>query len=90
MNPTPLHLQGVASQANPFGYFKPDESVLPIIQEVRDAYTVLHKHLLSLPASRERAIAITELETSSMWAIKGLVLNHPLSTQPEESGVTGS
>ena len=81
---------GVASQVNPFGYFKPDESMLPIIQEVRDAYTVLHKHLLTLPASRQNSIAITELETSAMWAIKGLVLNNPLSTQPNESGVTGA
>jgi len=78
-----------ATQQNPFGYFKPNETMLPKIQEVRDAYTVLYKHLLTLPQSRQNSIAITELETSSMWAIKGLVLNDPLSTQPEESGVTG-
>lgn len=80
----------VASSANPFGYFKPAEEMLPVIQATRDAYTAVHKHLLSLPYSRERSVAITELETSAMWAIKGLVLHHPGSTQPNESGVTGS
>ncbi len=79
-----------ATSVNPFGYFKPNESMLPKIQEVRDAYTILYKHILTLPPSRERAVAITELETSAMWAIKGLVLNDPDSTQPNESGVTGA
>lgn len=79
-----------ATQVNPFGYFKPSNDILPKIQKVRDAYSILHKHILTLPPSRERAVAITELETSSMWAIKGLVLNDSGSTQPEESGVTGA
>jgi len=79
-----------ATQVNPFGYFKPAEEMLPLIQEVREVYTKTHKFLLSLPESRQRAIAITELETSAMWAIKGLVLNHEGSTQPNESGVTGA
>ena len=78
-----------ATEVNPFGYFKPAEEMLPLIQIVRDAYHGLHGVLLSLPASRQRAVAITELETSAMWAIKGLVLNDAGSTQPEESGVTG-
>ena len=82
-----------ATEVNPFGYFKPAEEALPLIQEVRNHYTVLHKFLLELPASRQRSVAITELETSAMsamWAIKGLVLNDPNSTQPNESGVTGA
>jgi hypothetical protein len=79
----------VATEVNPFGYFKPAESMLPLIQEVREAYTALHKFILTLPASRQRSVAITELETSAMWAIKGLVLNDGGSTQPNESGVTG-
>jgi len=80
----------IATEVNPFGYFKPADSMLPLIQETRDAYSAVHKFLLSLPASRQRAIAITELETSAMWAIKGLVLNDVGSTQPNESGVTGA
>lgn len=79
-----------ATPVNPFGYFKPADEMLPLIQETRDAYTAVHKFLMTLPASRERSVAITELETSAMWAIKGLVLNDPKSTQPNESGVTGA
>lgn len=78
------------SEVNPFGYFKPAESMLPLIQEVRESYSKIHKFLLTLPPSRQRAIAITELETSAMWAIKGLVLDDNGSTQPNESGVTGA
>ncbi len=80
----------VASSVNPFGYFKPHDDMLPLIQEVRDAYSTVHKFLLTLPGSRQNSIAITELETSAMWAIKGLVLNDKGSTQPNESGVTGA
>ena len=79
-----------ATAVNPFGYFKPADAMLPVIQEVRVAYSELHNKLLTLPSSRQRAIAITELETSAMWAIKGLVLNDSGSTQPNESGVTGA
>lgn len=64
--------------------------MLPLIQEVRNGYSALHNFLLTLPASRQRSVAITELETSAMWAIKGLVLNDSGSTQPNESGVTGA
>jgi hypothetical protein len=31
------------------------------------------------PASRERSIALTELEGSAMWAIKSVVCNDPES-----------
>lgn len=83
-------MEDKATPVNPFGYFKPHEDALPAIQDVRVAYKTLYDHIMTLPASRERSVAITELETSAMWAIKGLVLNDPKSTQPEESGVTGS
>lgn len=79
-----------ATAVNPFGYFKPSEAMLPVIQDARNAYSALHDFLQSLPYSRQRSIAITELETSAMWAIKGLVLNDSGSTQPEVSGVTGA
>jgi hypothetical protein len=79
-----------ANRENPFAYFKPADEMLPVIQATREAYATVHRHLLSLPASRERSVAITELETSAMWAIKGLVINDEGSTRPETSGVTGS
>jgi len=68
------------NKANPFAYFKPSDAMLPVIQETRNMYSILYKHLLTLPNSRERAVAITELETSAMWAIKGLVINDEGST----------
>lgn len=80
----------LANRSNPFGYFKPADSMLPLIQETRVAYDTLYRHLLSLPSSRERAVAITELETSAMWAIKGMVINDEGSTNPDNSGVTGA
>lgn len=79
-----------ATTVNPFGYFKPHEDALPLIQDVRNAYKALYDHVMTLPPCRERSVAITELETSAMWAIKGLVLNDVRSTQPEQSGVTGA
>lgn len=79
-----------ATQLNPFGYFKPSDQMLPIIQETRNAYSALNDFLQTLPPSRQRSIAITELETSAMWVIKGLALNDGGSTQPEVSGVTGA
>lgn len=80
----------IATKENPFGYFKPSDEMLPVIQATREAYQQLYTHLLTLPPSRERSVSITELETSSMWAIKGLVINDEGSTQPEVSGVTGA
>lgn len=65
---------------------KPSETMLPKIQVTREAYKVIHAHLLSLPPSRERAVAITELETSAMWAVKGLVFNDTETTTPEAVG----
>ena len=83
-------MENRATAANPFGYFKPADDMLPLIQEVRDNYSKLHKFLLTLPESRQRSIAITDLEASAMWAIKGLVLDDSGSTQPSEPGVTGA
>ena len=41
-----------ATQVNPFGYFKPSDAMLPVIQDARNAYSTLHEFLLTLPASR--------------------------------------
>lgn len=38
----------------------------------RDAYKALHAHLLTLPGSRERSLALTALEESGMWATKAI------------------
>lgn len=58
---------------NPFDYQKPTDANIPVIEATRDIFKTIHKNLLSLPESRERSIAITKLEESAMWAIKGIV-----------------
>ena len=42
------------------------------VSEVEQATDAFSRLLKSLPPSRERSIAITKLEESSMWAIRGL------------------
>lgn len=79
---------GIAAAApyrNPFDYMKPSDDMQDIIRSVRNHYKELHAHLMQLPMSRERSLAITDLETSAMWAIKGLVINDPQSTTLEAS-----
>lgn len=60
---------------SPFQHFTPDESKLPAINAVREAYTdLLYVLKMNCPQSREASVAVTELETSAMWAIKSIVL----------------
>lgn len=62
----------------PFAYHKPSEDGHARITALREGYSVL-KQLIELqcPPSRQQAIALTELETSAMWAIKAVVFNDP-------------
>lgn len=60
---------------DPFQYFKPSEERLVTIAIVREAYrTCLAIVEEQCPNSREKSIAITELETSAMWAVKSVVI----------------
>ena len=59
-----------------FAYHKPSEDGLKKITTIREAYSVLKASIEDLaPPSRERSVALTELETSAMWAIKSVVHN---------------
>lgn len=63
-----------------YSYHKPTPQGLDKITAIREKFTSLHEFIEEIaPASRERSIALTELETSAMWAIKSVVLNDPLS-----------
>ncbi len=64
----------------PFAYHKPSEEGLFKINNLREQYSTL-KGLLeaTCPPSRQLSVAITELETSAMWAIKAVVFNDPNS-----------
>ena len=67
-----------------FAYHKPSPEGLAKITALREAFTLVQAKVLDLsPHSRERSIALTELETAAMWAIKAVVCNDPDSTTDE-------
>jgi len=64
----------------PFAYHKPSEDGLAKITELREGFSWLKATIeKNCPESRQRSVAITELETSAMWAIKAVVFNDPKS-----------
>lgn len=64
----------------PFAYHKPSDDGLSKITQLRKYFSEGSKLITELcPASRERSVALTELETTAMWAIKAVVLNDPKS-----------
>lgn len=63
-----------------FAYHKPGNTGVERIQRIREAYSDLKRAIeAQCPPSRERSVAITELETSAMWATKAIVVNDPES-----------
>lgn len=63
-----------------FAFHTPSETGLDKITRLREAYSELLELVERIaPASRERSVALTELETSGMWAIKAVVSNDPES-----------
>ena len=61
-------------------YHKPGEDGLEKINRLRAAFTALDGLIKEVaPDSRQKSIAITELETAAMWAIKAVVVNDPKS-----------
>ncbi len=64
-----------------FAYHKPGAAGLEKITKLREAFSSLSDLILeTCPVSRERSVALTELETTAMWAIKAVVCNDPEST----------
>ncbi len=64
----------------PFAYHKPSDDGMTRINNLREAYSVVKKVIEdNCPPSRQQSVAITELETSAMWAIKAVVFNDPQS-----------
>lgn len=64
----------------PYAYHRPSDDGLARITALREAFSQLSQIITEqCPASRQRAVAITELETSAMWAIKAVVFNDPES-----------
>lgn len=42
----------------------------PVIHEIKSAANALAAVIEKLPATRRRAVALTNLETASMWAVR--------------------
>lgn len=64
----------------PYAYHKPSDKGLEKINQLREAFSDVAKMIeLYCPQSRQKSIAITELETAAMWAIKAVVFNDPES-----------
>lgn len=64
----------------PFAYHKPSDDGLAKINALREKYSDLQRAIEeNCPPSRQKSVAITELETSAMWAIKAVVFNDPAS-----------
>ena len=63
-----------------YQYHKPSTDGLGKIAVLREAFSQLHDLIESTaPASREKSVALTNLETTAMWAIKAVVCNDPKS-----------
>lgn len=64
----------------PFAYHKPSSDGLDKITRLRAVFSTVKAAIeANCPTSRERSVAITELETAAMWAIKAVVFNDPES-----------
>lgn len=59
-----------------FAYHKPSDDGLEKIQKLREAFSLVYEEITSTcPDSRERSVALTNLETTAMWAVKAVVFN---------------
>ena len=64
----------------PFAYHKPTADGLYKITQLRAAFSMVKACIeRNCPVSRQSSVAITELETAAMWAIKAVVFNDPKS-----------
>lgn len=63
-----------------YSYHKPSDDGLGKITSLREAFSALHDLIeQTCPPSREKSVALTNLETTAMWAIKAVVCNDPKS-----------
>jgi|ERR1044071_561421 len=63
-----------------FAYHKPSPDGLTKVNALREAFSAVKAAIEThCPESRQRSVALTELETAAMWAIKAVVFNDPQS-----------
>ena len=64
----------------PYAYHKPSDDGLNKINRLREHFSVGERLIREIcPESRHRSVALTENETTAMWAIKAVVFNDPAS-----------
>jgi hypothetical protein len=60
----------------PYAYHKPSDKGFERITKLREAFSNMQKLIDEVcPDSRHKSVAITNLETTAMWAIKAVVFN---------------
>lgn len=63
-----------------YQYHKPSKDGLDKVAKLREAFSTIDDIVQDVaPQSRERSLAITNLEQAAMWAIKAVVVNDPES-----------
>ncbi len=63
-----------------YAYHRPSDAGLNTTRMLRVAFSQMHEMIDKLaPDSREKSVALTNLETTAMWAIKAVVCNDPSS-----------
>jgi hypothetical protein len=63
-----------------FAFHTPSEAGKEKANQIREAFTVLHNVIQEVaPNSREKSVALTDLESAAMWAVKAVVINDPAS-----------
>lgn len=63
-----------------YAYHKPSVDGIDKIAKLRKLFSDVDDAIRELtPTSREQSVAITNLETTAMWAIKAVVVNDPES-----------
>lgn len=61
-----------------FAYHKPSADALAKITKIRELFSELDSTLRCfVPSGRERAKALTDIESAAMWAIKSVVISDP-------------
>lgn len=62
----------------PYAYHKPSEDGLAKINRLREHFSEGERLIREIcPASRHQSVALTNNETTAMWAIKAVVFNDP-------------
>ena len=64
----------------PYAYHKPSEDGLAKINRLREHFSEGERLIKEIcPVSRHQSVALTNNETTAMWAIKAVVFNDPAS-----------